>query len=219
LKNFIVDNRRAGKAGCDYTVSCRRPDPDQPMRSSTSRIRIIGGTWRGRLLEFRAEPGLRPTPDRVRETLFNWLQPHIAGSRCLDLFCGSGALGFEALSRGAAQLTSIDRSAAVIEQARHNLERLGGAAEFIVADSLSWLQQHACNPARYDVVFADPPFHAGLAARCIAALSASSLLAAPAHVYVECAASEPPPPTPPGWLLHRDRQAGQVAYRLYLREA
>ena len=90
-----------------------------------SELRIIAGKWRGRRIGFVAEPGLRPTPERVRETLFNWLQPVIAGSRCLDLFCGSGALGIEALSRGAAALTLIDSSATVIREIRANLERLG----------------------------------------------------------------------------------------------
>jgi len=180
-----------------------------------SQVRIIGGSWRGRRLEFQAEPGLRPTPDRVRETLFNWLQPRLPASRCLDLFCGSGALAIEALSRGAASATLLDLSPRVLREVRHNLERLGtDAAELVTADAVAWIA--TAQGRRYDIVFIDPPFGAGTAGRCLGLLAASSLLAPGARVYVECGAGEAAPELPAGWLLHREKCAGQVAYRLYL---
>lgn len=178
-------------------------------------LRIIGGTWRGRRVEFRADPGLRPTPDRVRETAFNWLQPVIAGSRCLDLFCGSGALALEALSRGAAAVTMVDSSPAAVAALRGNLARLGASGfELVCADAFEWLASAPCAP--FDIAFVDPPFGRGLAARALECLAGTRLLAPGARIYVESAAAEPPPPTPPDWTLHRDKRAGQVAYRLYL---
>lgn len=181
-----------------------------------SELRIIAGKWRGRRIGFVAEPGLRPTPERVRETLFNWLQPVIAGSRCLDLFCGSGALGIEALSRGAAALTLIDSSATVIREIRANLERLGknGAATLIRADACNWLLN--TREQGYDVVFLDPPFSSSLATRCLQLLDRSALLAPGARVYLECAIDETAPIPGPGWVLHRERFAGNVAYRLFI---
>jgi len=183
-------------------------------RPARSELRIIGGRWRGRRIGFLAEPGLRPTPDRVRETLFNWLQPVIAGSRCLDLFCGSGALGMEALSRGATSATFVDTAPRVLAEVRKNLERLGAEGwELLLADALSWLQSESAR--RYDLVFVDPPFGAGSAQRCVGLLGASALLAEGAFVYVEAGAGEPAPELPPDWVLAREKLAGQVAYRLY----
>jgi 16S rRNA (guanine966-N2)-methyltransferase len=178
-------------------------------------VRIIGGSWRGRRIEFQAGPGLRPTPDRVRETLFNWLQPRLAGSRCLDLFCGSGALAIEALSRGAASATLVDVSPTVLREVRHNLDRLGAsAAELVAADAVAWIG--AMRDRSYDIVFIDPPFGGGTAQRCLQLLASSTLLAPGARVYLECGVAETAPGLPPGWLLHREKFAGQVAYRLYL---
>jgi 16S rRNA (guanine966-N2)-methyltransferase len=180
-----------------------------------SQLRIIGGRWRGRRIEFHAAPGLRPTPDRVRETLFNWLQPQLPGSRCLDLFCGSGALGIEALSRGAARVTLIDVSPAALAGVRRSLETLRAeGAELVAADGLVWIG--GAHERRYDIVFVDPPFGAGIAQRCLMLLAASGLLAAGARVYVECGAGEPAPELPAGWTLYREKSAGQVAYRLYV---
>jgi 16S rRNA (guanine966-N2)-methyltransferase len=192
----------------------RRTPRSSPDRADRSQLRIIGGRWRGRRIEFRAEPGLRPTPDRVRETLFNWLQPAIADSRCLDLFCGSGALAIEALSRGAAAATLVDVSARVLREVRQNLERLGASGfELVCADACEWLR--TVPGRRYDIVFVDPPFGAGSAQRCVQLLGAADLLAPGARVYVEAGAGEAAPELPPGWALHREKFAGQVAYRLY----
>ena len=191
----------------------RRP----PRATSTQRgrLRIISGAWRGRKIEFRAAEGLRPTPDRVRETLFNWLQPALHGARCLDLFCGSGALGLEALSRGAAAATFVDRSPAVIEDLQRNVQRLGAAgAAAIAADALAWLIEPP--PTCYDIVFLDPPYRQGLVARCAGYLGASALLKAGAFVYTESGVDEPVPDVPAAWAIHREKTAGQIAYRLYI---
>jgi len=177
-------------------------------------LRIIGGQWRGRRILFHPEPGLRPTPDRVRETLFNWLQPHIEGSRCLDLFCGSGALGIEALSRGASSATFVDASPAALKELRENLGRLAASgAELIGGDAFQWLEQ--ASTQRFDIVFLDPPFRNELARQCVVTLARSGKLAARALVYVESGSTEGAPPVPADWLLHREKFAGQVAYRLY----
>ena len=195
-------------------MAARKPAPSAG-HAPRSQVRIIGGSWRGRRIEFQAEPGLRPTPDRVRETLFNWLQPRLPGSRCLDLFCGSGALAIEALSRGAACATLVDLSAKVLRDVRHNLERLGtSAAELVAADAVAWIG--TVRDRRYDIVFIDPPFGGGTAQRCLRLVAGSALLAPGARVYLECGVAETAPGLPPGWLLHREKFAGQVAYRLYL---
>ncbi len=149
---------------------------------SAGKVRIIAGRWRGSKLDVPDVPGLRPSSDRVRETLFNWLQGHVAGARCLDLFAGSGALGFEAASRGAAQVTMIERDAAALAALRASAGRLGaGGVEIVAADALAWL---ARAPDRaFDVAFLDPPFSAGLHQKTLDALT--PWLAPGAQVYVE----------------------------------
>ena len=184
-------------------------------RSKRSQLRIIGGQWRGRRLGFEASPGLRPTTDRVRETLFNWLQPVIHRARCLDLFAGSGALGLEALSRGAAHCDFIDTSSAALRQIEQHLALLGAgdrgnchrssAEAFLLGASRG-----------YHVVFIDPPFEQGLVGPSCDLLSRRSLLLDDAHVYIETGAGEPLPATPADWTLHRDKKAGGVAYRLFV---
>jgi 16S rRNA (guanine966-N2)-methyltransferase len=170
------------------------------------------------VLEFSDAPGLRPTPDRVRETLFNWLQPLLPASHCLDLFAGTGALGFEALSRGATSVTLVEQAPAVAAQLRANAQRLAATnAQVVERDALSFLKQPVKRP--FDIVFLDPPFHQGLVDRAIEALSRPGVLAPAAFVYVETGADEPEPQAPPGWSLHRDKRAGQVAYRLFRVEA
>ncbi|MFM7272675.1 MAG: 16S rRNA (guanine(966)-N(2))-methyltransferase RsmD [Gammaproteobacteria bacterium] len=182
--------------------------------SPRGRVRIIGGCWRGRVLGFPETEGLRPTPDRVRETLFNWLQPRIEGSHCLDLFAGSGALGFEALSRGAATVTLVERSPAVALQLREAARLLAASgARIVQRDALAFLGE--AQAAAFDIVFLDPPFHQGLVERAIGALCCPGMLSASALVYVESGKDEPAPQTPTSWTLYREKRAGQVAYRLY----
>ncbi|MFA7554576.1 MAG: 16S rRNA (guanine(966)-N(2))-methyltransferase RsmD [Spongiibacteraceae bacterium] len=186
-------------------------------RSSGNQLRIIAGQWRGRKLQFPSVEGLRPTPDRVRETLFNWLAPVLPNARCLDLFAGSGALGLEALSRGAAQVDFIDSSGAAIKQLQQNLQLLKAEhANCWQEPADQWLRASKPTPQpTYDVIFLDPPFHKGLAEHCIKLIDEQRLLAANSYVYLEMGSIEALPPLPPSWQLHREKTAGQVCYRLF----
>lgn len=178
-------------------------------------LRIIGGTWRGRKLRFPDVNGLRPTPDRVRETLFNWLQPVIAGARCLDLFAGSGALGFEALSRGAASVLMVERDGSAVEQLRENIAILKTAdAHVIQRDALAFLNNGHGDAAPFDVVFLDPPYHQNLIDPCCTSLEQHGWLAPHAHLYIETERALAQLQLPASLTITRDKAAGQVAYRL-----
>lgn len=177
----------------------------------SNQLRVIGGRFRGRRLAFPDAPGLRPTPDRVRETLFNWLMPVIDGARCLDLFAGSGALGIEALSRGARLVQFVEREPAVARALAANLTLLDAQAQssLDVRDAGVWL----AGPAQpFDVVFLDPPFHHDLLPPVCTRLAAGGWLAPGARIYVESEAGAEVGPN--GWQLLRERRAGQVCYRL-----
>lgn len=189
--------------------SMPRPLPN----SARNRVRIIGGEWRSRVLQFPDAPGLRPTPDRVRETLFNWLQQRIHGARCLDLFAGSGALGFEALSRGAASVVSLETSTAAAAALRQNIALLAtDRLQLIPQDALRWLDTAATQ--QFDIVFVDPPFADNAHVRCCALLQQHGWLAAGALVYLEAGSSLSALPLPPTWQLTRHKQAGDVHYGL-----
>ncbi len=180
-------------------------------------VRIIAGQWRGRRLAFPARAGLRPTGDRLRETLFNWLQPHCPGARCLDLFAGSGALGLEAASRGAAWVTLVERDPEIARALRANCALLGaGMAELIEADARAWLAGPP-PPAPYDIAFIDPPFAAAALDATLRALTAPGWLAERAWIYVETARDRAPPALPEGWCGHREMAAGAVRCRLFRR--
>jgi 16S rRNA (guanine966-N2)-methyltransferase len=174
------------------------------------RLRIIGGRWRGRKLDFPMVAAIRPTPDRVRETVFNWLQHNIVDARCLDLFAGSGALGFEALSRGAAHVDFVEREPLVIRYLRETLQRLEGTGEVHGVDSLKWLQT-AQRP--YDIVFLDPPFGANLLPQVSQALEAGGYLTPHSLIYIEQGA-DTDVQLPVEWELTRSKTAGQVGYHL-----
>ena len=175
-------------------------------------VRIVGGRWRGRKIRFPAVPGLRPSPDRVRETLFNWLAPGIQGATVLDLFAGSGVLCLEALSRGAAAAVLIDRDRSVVRQLRDSVVALGAAGATVVeADALAWLDQE---PGPFDLVFLDPPFGTGLQERALQRLDRPGVLSPGAFVYLERPAPDGPPSLPAGWMLHRAGRAGDVGYYL-----
>lgn len=179
-------------------------------------LRIIGGRWRGRKLNFPEVAGLRPTGDRIRETLFNWLAPSISGARCLDLFAGSGALSLEALSRGAEEAVMLENHPAAAAQLRQNLALLkSDKGKLITEDSLAWLSRAAPESKGFDVVFVDPPFQQNLWQRALDALHQNHWLAPGAAIYIE-SGRDIPYQTPQSWNLHRDKQAGQVCYRLYL---
>jgi 16S rRNA (guanine966-N2)-methyltransferase len=178
-------------------------------------LRIIGGRHRGRRLRFPAGVAIRPTPDRVRETLFNWLKPRIDGARVLDLFAGSCALGLEALSRGAAQATFVeqDRRAAEAIEALAS-EWREAAAQVVCADALGWLMR-AAGDTPFDIVMLDPPFDSALLAAAARALADAGLLAADARIYIEHRARDPLPALPDGWRNIRDGRAGEVGYHLF----
>jgi 16S rRNA (guanine966-N2)-methyltransferase len=182
-----------------------------------NQVRVIGGRHRGRRLHFVPGRGLRPTPDRVRETLFNWLQADIRGARCLDLFAGSGALGIEALSRGASHLTAIEHNRAAAQRLRENigLLREDTAAEIVHTDALRWLGGRAQRP--YDIVFLDPPFADGLLPSVFERLEQGDWLVPDAVVYVEQDAQHRWPDLPTTWTVHREGRAGQSAQRLLRR--
>ena len=186
------------------------------MRSSgRGQLRIIAGKWRRRKLAFPDQQMMRPTPDRVRETLFNWLQADLAGSICLDLFAGSGALGFEAASRGAKQVIMVEKNreaAGLIEQNRAQLE--ADTTEIVHADAIAWL---ASNQQVFDIVFVDPPYRADSLSRCCELLENGKNLAENAKIYIEHALGEDVIDIPLGWRCIKSRSAGQVSYKLYSR--
>ncbi|KAB8165637.1 16S rRNA (guanine(966)-N(2))-methyltransferase RsmD, partial [Lysobacter maris] len=175
---------------------------------------LIGGRWRGTRLEVPAVAGLRPTSDRVRETLFNWLMPTLPGARVLDLFAGSGALGLEAVSRGAAGAVLVERDRELAQALRALAARLpgGDAVEVVQADARHWLD--AAPQAAFDIAFVDPPFADGLWEAVLPRLSAA--LVPDGWLYVEAPATAAPAP-PPGWTLHREGRTREVRYALYRR--
>jgi 16S rRNA (guanine966-N2)-methyltransferase len=179
--------------------------------AAISQVRIIGGLHRGRKLPFAELPGLRPTGDRIRETLFNWLQPVIEGARCLDLFAGSGALGIEAASRGAGEVVMVDTAGSVIRQLEKNKALLKLDQLTIVrAEALQFLEQ---SPSPFDVVFLDPPFSDDLLQPICQRLD-MGWLADGARIYLEEDISRPLPTLPAGWEWLREKTAGQVRYGL-----
>ncbi|PWG63100.1 16S rRNA (guanine(966)-N(2))-methyltransferase RsmD [Sediminicurvatus halobius] len=180
------------------------------------RLRIIGGEWGGRRLTVPSAGGLRPTADRNRETLFNWLQGRIEGARVLDLFAGTGALGLEALSRGAAEAVFVERSRRVAEGLRATLVALeaGQRARVVTADARRFLTGP---PAAFDLVFLDPPFRSDLLAETLPTVLAGDWLADDPRVYVEADRHAPWPLPPPGWTVQRERRSGTVRYALLSR--
>ncbi|MCE4055106.1 16S rRNA (guanine(966)-N(2))-methyltransferase RsmD [Pseudomonas sp. Au-Pse12] len=192
--------------------------PVHNQHNGVGQLRIIGGEWRSRKLSFPDLPGLRPTPDRVRETLFNWLAPYVAGAKVIDLFAGSGAVFLEALSRGAATGLALDSSSVAISSLREHLGTLRctvGQAQ--TADALRYLETQPATP--FDLAFLDPPFNQNLLPAACALLEARGWLADDAWIYTE---SETAPSTlglPGSWRLHREQKSGQVYYSLWQRMA
>ena len=180
------------------------------QQKGSGTLRIIGGDWRGRRLEFPSSPNLRPTGDRIRETLFNWLAAEISGSRCLDLFAGSGALGLEALSRGARHCTFLETSSAAIEGINAHLSLLNAVdrGRVINTNALSWREDP------FDIVFVDPPFSDNLAIDSLKHLINNQLLTESALVYLEVASTASLEDLPPALSIIRDKQSGAVRYLL-----
>jgi len=188
------------------------------MPAASNQVRIIAGRWRGSKLVFPDASGLRPTSDRIRETLFNWLAAVVPGARCLDLFAGSGALGFEAASRGAAQVVMLERNPEIVSALRASRERLDdGRVEIYAADASAWLRR--CE-APFDVVFLDPPFSdPQLLTESIAALSDHHCIKPGGWVYLELPKQASLPELPPDWVQEKAKTAGQVSYYLFRRTA
>jgi len=176
-----------------------------------NQLRIIGGAWRSRKLSFPELPGLRPSPDRVRETLFNWLAAIIPGARCLDLFAGSGALGLEAASRGAAEVVMVERERAAVNALHSHVKRLNaGQVQVWEGDALTYLQGSA---VPFDVVFIDPPFGSDLLQQSLLALQTGDWVRPGARIYLE-AKHGTAISLPEGWDICRSKTAGQVDYQL-----
>lgn len=187
----------------------------KPQSAPLGQIRIIGGKWRGRKLPVRDSEGLRPTTDRIKETLFNWLMPVIRDARCLDCFAGSGSLGFEALSRFAQNVTFIELDKQNSQLLTENKARLQAEDATVINNSSLTILSQQGSP--FDVVFIDPPFRKGLLTETIQLLEKNQWLADESWVYVESEAESPLTDLPANWQLHREKIAGQVAYRLFIR--
>jgi 16S rRNA (guanine966-N2)-methyltransferase len=174
--------------------------------------------WRGRKLRFPPSPEIRPTPDRVRETLFNWIAMRLPGARCLDLFAGSGALGLESLSRGAAHVTFVERDAAAARELRARLSEWGASgAEVEQGDALRFLAGTGGIGRPFDIVFLDPPFDSDFLTQASQRLENGGWLAPGALIYVESPARAGLPPLPPAWTTTKAKQAGEVGYYLLTR--
>jgi 16S rRNA (guanine966-N2)-methyltransferase len=185
-------------------------------------VRIIGGQWRSRQITVLDMPTLRPTPNRVRETLFNWLRPYIQGARCLDLFAGSGALSFEALSQGAAKVVCIEQSKTLITQLHKTAEILKAEnIEIVCADAIEWLQRYHDSidsetqktAMPFDIVFLDPPYNANLLAICFQSLE-KGFLGANARIYFEHNKPVDLERLPNTWQILNQKKAGAVYYYL-----
>ena len=183
------------------------------MPHKNAQLRIIGGQWRGRKLNFADEPGVRPTADRVRETLFNWLRIDVEEARCLDLFAGSGALGLEALSRGAKEVVFVDSNSKVINTITVQLKTLGAEnAQVIKQTAESYLNTENAKP--FDIVFLDPPFHKEFLLPIIKQLIEEGWLKDNALLYIEAEKDLGEPELPEGWVIFKSKIAGQVAFCL-----
>ena len=183
-------------------------------QGASGELRIIGGDWRSRKLRFPDAGGVRPSPARTRETLFNWLNFHIAGRDCLDLFAGSGALGLEALSRGAANATLVDHTNALARALQDNLRLLGSEKGEVVCQDVAQYLEHRNRPP-FDIIFMDPPFRQGWLDRLLPLIDAQQWLKPGGWVYVEHESELTTVPAPADWHLHRQKTAGQVTYKLF----
>jgi len=200
-----MKSRKSNKAG--FTAAKAGP---------ARTLRIIGGAWRGRKIQFPPVEAIRPTPDRVRETLFNWLQQDIGSSRCLDLYAGSGALGLEALSRGAAEVVFVDSDQAVGRHLSQTLAQLGcDRGQVVCADAARYL---GGVPQPFDIVFLDPPFADRALADTCRRLDERGWLRAGGLAYLEAPAIAGTPLLPAGWTLLRSKRAGEVGYHLARRD-
>jgi len=188
-----------------------KPSGKANQKTPPGRLRIVAGNWRSRLLDIADVVGLRPTPERIRETLFNWLSPEITGARCLDLYAGTGALGLEALSRGAAETVFVEKSARAASTLRRNVAALDAVGAIVhEADAMDYLRNTGCG--KFDIVFLDPPFAADNLEELCRLLDQQAILAAGARVYLEQDRGKPEPALPDGWGILKIKRAGNVRY-------
>jgi 16S rRNA (guanine966-N2)-methyltransferase len=186
---------------------------DLPVSPGRNSVRIIGGAWRGRRVSFPDIPGLRPTPDRVRETLFNWLQHSVSDARCLDLFAGSGALGLEALSRGAKEVVFVEQDPAAARVLQEQLLRLGGQSRGRTTQMGA--ARYLRTPDKtFDIVFLDPPFGKDALAEYVPMLDSLQWVAAGSLVYMESERAAGIPGLPSHWEMLKSKSAGEVGYHL-----
>ena len=189
-----------------------KPGPAN-KKSRPGRLRIVAGKWRSRLLDIADAPGLRPTSERVRETVFNWLAPLIQGARCLDLFAGSGALGFEALSRGAASVVFVDNSGSAIKAIEKSARALEAAgADIHRGDAADYVRN--ARPASFDIIFLDPPFADDRLDDLCGLIEERGILAPGGRVYLEQDRGQAETPLPDRWRVLKDKTAGNVRYML-----
>lgn len=182
-------------------------------KSRQGRLRIVAGNWRSRLLQIADVEGLRPTSERIRETVFNWLSPGIHGARCLDLCAGTGALGIEALSRGAASAVFLESAPVAAQMLRKNIATLeAGGAEVLHMDARDYL--NSANVVPFDIVFIDPPFATSMHAELCRLLMERGWLSRGAKVYLEMDKGRPPVVLPDTWQILKDKTAGKVRYLL-----
>ncbi|HTN31501.1 MAG TPA: 16S rRNA (guanine(966)-N(2))-methyltransferase RsmD [Pseudomonas sp.] len=197
----------------------RKPNTSVPSKAhgGTGQLRIIAGDWRSRRFSFPDGPGLRPTPDRVRETLFNWVAAYVPGAKVLDPFAGSGALFLEALSRGASQALALDLNLASVSSLRGHLQTLQCTqGQVQQADALRYLTEQPVQA--YDLAFLDPPFHQNLLVPACQLLEERGWLTADAWIYTESEAAPSALGLPANWRLHREKHTGQVYYSLWQRQ-
>lgn len=188
---------------------------EKPNKRQFSQLRIIGGQWRGRKLSFPLIDGLRPTPDRVRETVFNWLAPYLGDASCVDLFAGSGALGLEAASRGAAHVDLVEQNKTAYQAIQSHLTTLKTDSCVVnLGTAQQFIQQ---SQTRYDIVFIDPPYLADLWTEVAFLLEDKALLTPDGVIYLECPAKQALPHLPENWQLIKDKKAGDVRYCLFNR--
>ncbi|HSD70816.1 MAG TPA: 16S rRNA (guanine(966)-N(2))-methyltransferase RsmD [Woeseiaceae bacterium] len=193
----------------------RRAASRKEKKSQPGRLRIVAGKWRSRLVPVADVPGLRPTSARIRETLFNWLAPCIEGASCLDLFAGTGALGLEALSRGARSVVFVDQSPVACDVLRSSLRFLDASGGRLVqADARRYLA--AGDLPKFDIVFLDPPFAENLLGDLCRLLQSSGCLAGKARIYIEQDRTAEPVALPEGWTTIHDKTAGNVRYSLVI---
>ena len=190
----------------------KRPNAPQKLDSAPQQVRIIAGCWKGRNIPVIKKEDVRPTPNRVRETVFNWLQEFLPGSYCLDLFAGSGVLGFESISRGAAQATIVDRDPDIINLLQKQIELFATDAIHLICDD----GVHFITTAKqkFDIVYLDPPFQKFELDHLLVLLSTANILNPNALVYTEGSPGQLPQELPPNWQWRRQAKAGQVAYGL-----